>query len=757
MRVPGPFCHSLSADRGPHTLTDFSGASPVAKANQSQFIVAVAGVDAATFGVADFSGTDQISSPYRFDVTLTSARHDIDPKEIVGCRVSLFMERGGEFYPYSGVVTEFQFIDRSTDYATYTLRFAPALWLLSLNHRSRVFQKMSVPSIVERVLDECGLGDTYEVDLEQTYPECEYVVQYQESDLNFVSRLLESQGIHYLFRETPLLGEELDGEPVTEQLIISDRAATFEDIAGNTEILFRSRSGMHDPVGNDLRESIERVGAMRRIVPREILLRNYNYRTPEVDLNGKSEIRDAACGTVYEFGGDGKDTQAVQAAADIARKRVAVEQAAIDGVGSCRGFRAGGRFTLSGHGRSEINDAYVITRVIHTGSQHHRHGDTPGSTYTNRFSAIPGDCAADYAPPKRAVAPRIPGIITAAVEADGSNYAALDDMGRYKVRLPFDTSDSDNYDGSKYVRMAQPYSGANYGIHFPSHEGAEMVLACVDGDPNKPLGLGTIPNANTLSPVVSTNKEQNVIRTAGNNELLMDDTEGKQRVRLLSAGGNLLMLDDGERLAALQTTDDNMVLLDDHNGKCTIKGGKHTITLSFGWFKQSIVIKTKGGHIIRMDDMKDRVTIQSAGGHVIDMNDKKKTITLRDRGKKNTVTLDGAKGLTLDSSGDIKINSKKDVSISAQNIEMNASSGNLQGKAARKLDLKGSTVDIEASTGNVKIEGLKTEVRGTMSAALIGGTEVDISAKARASIAAATVDVKARALTTIKGGMVMIN
>lgn len=728
----------------------------MAKANQSQYLIAIGGTDAATFGVADFSGTDQISAPYRFDVTLTSTRHDIDPKEIVGCRVSLFMERSGEYYPYSGVVTEFRFVDRSTDYATYALRFVPALWLLSLNHRSRVFQKLSVPSIVERVLDECGLGDTFEIDLDRDYPECEYVVQYQESDLNFISRLLESQGIFYLFRETPLLGDELEGDPVTEQLIISDRPAAFEEIAGATEVLFRSRSGMHDPVGGGLRESVERVGAMRHIVPKEILLRNYNYRTPEVDISASSEITDAANGTVYEYGGDAKDTQMVQSAADVARKRVAVEQAAIDGIGSCRGFRVGHRFTLSGHGRPEINDSYVLTRIVHSGSQHHRHSDTPGMTYTNRFRAIPGDRANEYAPPKRAVVPRIPGIITASVEASGSNYAALDDMGRYKVRLPFDTSDNGNYDASKYVRMAQPYSGANYGIHFPSHEGAEMVLACIDGDPNKPLGLGTIPNANTLSPVVGTNKEQNVIRTAGNNELLMDDTEGRERVQLTSAKGNALSLDDGEQHAVLRTPDENMLALDDKDNTCTLKGGKHSITLTFGWFKQSLVIKTGGGHIIRLDDGKDRLTVQSAKGHIIDMNDKKKTIMLRDCDKKNTVTLSAAKGLSLESSGDITITSKKDVSISAANIEMNASTGNCQAKAGRKMELKGSVVDMEASTGDVTIEGLNTKVHGKMSTEVVGKI-VDVSAKAKASMSAAMLEVQGRGLATIKGGMVMIN
>jgi type VI secretion system secreted protein VgrG len=138
-------------------------------------------------------------------------------------------------------------------------------------------------------------------------------------------------------------------------------------------------------------------------------------------------------------------------------------------------------------------------------------------------------------------------------------------MGRYKVRLPFDLSDSKNYNASKYVRLAQPYSGSNYGIHFPSHDGAEMIVACVDGNPNKVMGIGTIPNPDTMSPVVSKNSRQSIIRTAGGNEMCMDDLEKKQKIHITTPDQNIVTLDDGNDNISIETTDKNRVILDDKN------------------------------------------------------------------------------------------------------------------------------------------------------------------------------------------------
>jgi type VI secretion system secreted protein VgrG len=449
---------------------------------------------------------------------LISQRADISPDDVVNKAATLNIFRDGEYCPYSGIVSEFRFLGKSHDRATYSVTLVPKLWLLNLNVQTRIFQKKKVPAIIKLVLDGANLTDYYKFQVDDgKYTEQEYVVQYQESDLNFISRLMEANGIWYLFSENPVLAEEMDGKPGAETLVISDKASSFEFVSTTSDVLFRTVSGMTEQISTDEKESIHDIGLLRQVVPKEVLLKDYNYRTPEIDLKGRKPVKTGDVGTVYEYGGHFKNTTEADRLAEVAANRIASQKIHVEGSGNCRGLRAGKRFTLQEHFLDTMNGKYVVMHVTHEGS-HTSEGDSASLyTYINRFSCIPAAQADTFRPLQKTPLPRVHGIMTAQIEANGSNYAALDDMGRYKVRMPFDVSSAKNYEASQYIRLAQPYAGSNYGMHFPSHEGAEMVWACVDGNPDRPLGLATVPNANTISPVVSANKQQNVIRTAGGN------------------------------------------------------------------------------------------------------------------------------------------------------------------------------------------------------------------------------------------------
>ena len=443
-------------------------------ANLAQFHLFVSGIAANTFQVVEFTGVERISQPSRFDITLTSTDHSIEPSAVINQRATLFVYRNGDFCPHSGVVSRFTYGQSDQGSALYTLQLAPALSLLELTVRSRVFQKLSVPDIVERVLEEAGLGDSFELDFQKTYPELEYVVQYQESDLNFVSRLLESRGIWFFFREPAVVVDELDGNPVSETLVISDKPDSFAAIEGDAELAFRATGGMVEADEGEPRESVHGMGFARTLAPRQLTAANRNYRTPETVLSAQVELDEGDAGAVYEYGGPFGDTSGAQAAAETIRRRASTEQLLIEGRSNCRALRAGSRIDTVNHPRDDLNTNLVLYEVRSEGT----HGSLQGAaaTFECRFIAIPGSRAGDFAPPLRARVPRIPGIITAAVESDGGQYALLDDMGRYKVRMPFDISDSANAEASKFVRLAGPYAGANYGLHFPAHEGTEMVL-----------------------------------------------------------------------------------------------------------------------------------------------------------------------------------------------------------------------------------------------------------------------------------------
>jgi type VI secretion system secreted protein VgrG len=704
------------------------------RANEAQFFFAC-GLPQETFGVLQFEGRDAVSDLYRFALILQSARHDVDPADIINKPATFFMFREGDYFPYSGIVDRFQFLGKNFDRASYEVTLVPRLSLLDLRYQTRIFQKKTCPDIIKEVLDAGGLRNGYMFDLSQSYPAHEYVLQYQESDFNFISRLMESAGIWYFFREPKVASSQVKAGGSQEKLVITDKPASFQAIEGTAKLKFRSSSKLMEIEAAKAQESVHEVRFRQVIVPQEVLVKNYNYRTPEVQLTGRSRVKTGVAGSVYEYGGSFKNVAEAQRAAEVASNRIASRQMLVDGASDCRGFRAGGRFTLAEHERRDLNADFVLCRVAHSGG----HAGEMIS-YVNTFQAMPADRANNFAPQKKAIVPKVNGVMTALIEAQGSDYASLDDMGRYKVRMPFDNSDARNGEASKYLRLAQPYAGPKYGIHFPSHEGAEMVWACIDGDPDKPIGVGTVPNSNTMSPVVSANKAQNIIRTAGGNELLLDDTDKKQKVKLTTSARHTLEMDDDQERISLKSTKANELLLDDKNESVQWTGSAHRITMTYKSGSEGIVITTKEGNVVTLDDKGKKIFVKTKAGHTLEMDDDGKKMVLADCAKKNKVTLDGNGGLILDSQGKIEITAQQDIEIKGMNIKVTAQNG-IEAKAA----------------ADMKLKGMNLEAKGDMGVKVEGGVNLELKGGAQGKLSATMIDVNGSAMTKVQGGMVMIN
>ena len=271
------------------------------------------------------------------------------------------------------------------------------------------------------------------------------------------------------------------------------------------------------------------------------------------------------------------------------------------------------------------------------------------------------------------------------------------------------------------------------------------------------MGIALAPNAGTLPPVTSGNKTQGILRTAGSNELLMDDADGEQRVRLASAAGNAVELDDKARRAAFQSTDQNALVLDDENELVSLNAGEHSLTLTYKSGSEAVVLTTAGGHVVRLDDKEKMVTVQSSKGHLIQMDDNGKTLSLTDCSGKSTVTLDGSKGLILESKGEISIKATKDLVIKAANVNISTSQGKIEAKATQDLNLSGMKVNVKASAGDVKVEGLNVGLKGTMKATMEGMVGVEIKSNVQTKVSGTMAELSGSAVTTVKGGVVMIN
>jgi len=480
--------------------------------------------------VVGFTGEEAISRPYRFELDLLSENATVPFSALIDQPATLTIHSGEEPLPIHGIVADVQQGRPQGAYYSYRIVLVPRLWRLSLTHQSRVFQNASVPEIVRQVLQEAGLvGDAFRFALESSYPTRDYCTQYKETDLAFISRLLEYEGIQYFFEH----GDEV------EALVMTDRRGENPPVAGERSIIYRPGQGFAAPHEDTIHEFVFR----EQIVPGRVVLKDYNYRTPDADLRAESQLTDEMPGVYYDYGEHFKDEDVGKRLARVRNEELNCRRKQGTGEGLSPRLRAGHRFQLDEHYRLDLNQQYLVTEIRHIATQRGlvsmEAGEDTGPPYRNEFVCIPA--SVPFRPPRITPEPKLPGIMTAKVESAGGEYAYLDEQGRYRVKMPFDLADTESAGASKPIRLAQPYAGSDYGMHFPVHANAEMVFACVDGNVDRPLGLSTVPNPQQGSPVTSGNHTKNVIRTASQNEIYMEDEKGNERIKLYSPYKNSII------------------------------------------------------------------------------------------------------------------------------------------------------------------------------------------------------------------------
>lgn len=391
-------------------------------------------------------------------------------------------------------------------WAQYQAELVPRLFLLSMTRRSRAFNEMSIPEITERVLGEYGWsgGTDYELRLTGSYSPREYVVQYEETDLAFLERWWERLGIFYTF-------EHLDG---VDKLVLIDANSETVEAADNFDCKY---TGQADPGTQGLVSTIIR---QDRMMPRQVHVREYNWRTPASLPVGDADVdpdhgRGMQAHYGEHFADDGEGAERARIIAEewnAQRTLYTMDSANHD-------FSAGMRFQVSGAPTGDLDIEYLITSVYHRASQAAAGGGAGGGSYLNAIEAIAADVP--YRPPRRNPWPKVEGVMHARIDAESVSTATpIDDVGRYKVVVPFDLYTEFGGKASRWVRKAQPYSGPQYGMHFPLHVGAEVLLAHIGGDPDRPIIVGAVPNAATGTPVHATYSTRAAIRTASG--IIMD-------------------------------------------------------------------------------------------------------------------------------------------------------------------------------------------------------------------------------------------
>lgn len=478
--------------------------------------------------VHSFKGHEAISRLFRFEIELASEKSDYDFTKILkepawlGIRQIVSADGSYQTLKIHGVLSSFEMVGASGRWVHYRAVLVPKIWRMSLTTQSQLYLEpdAKVKTILEKELKEIAPGEFDVSGISGSHPDWEQKVQYLETNLNFLMRVAEHEGVHFHFKHDDSMAKAIFG----------DSNNAFKPIVGVATLPFRPSGETGDAARHaDWASEVVRTLACRQsVVAQKVLLRDYNYRNPSSDLKVEETCDPDGVGTAYFYGEHYKTTGEGKTYAQTRIQEILCRKTVYYGESSAKAFHAGATFTLSDHFKS--NGDYLLTEVWHEAFQPLDHEGAEGSQpwYRNRFVCIPKDTP--FRPERITHKPRA-WTLNATVDGGGSGqYAEIDDMGRYKVKVPFDLGAKSDGKASRFVRMLQPHAGPKEGMHFPLRKGTEVVLDHMNGDPDRPLIVGAVPNPETGSPVTGGNHTQFVLQAFSGNNITFENSSGTERI-----------------------------------------------------------------------------------------------------------------------------------------------------------------------------------------------------------------------------------
>jgi type VI secretion system secreted protein VgrG len=485
-----------------------------------------AGADDFVFRSMEFF--ESISTAFQYTLEVLSEKPELEAKSYLGQPLSVVLEIvDKDARVFSGIITEFGLIGSVGENTVYRVVLQPWLALLQLVSNCRIFQDQAVPDIVLDVFRKHGFSDV-DLRLSMTHLPRPYVVQYRESDYNFVCRLLEDEGIYFFFLH--FAG--------SHTLVLCDSLAAHDPAPSCDKLPYFPP----DPNRRLTIESVERWQVNSRVESGAYAHRDYNFENASAEMDAKHENpagHDNGDYEVYDYPGIYDEAGAGKKVAQRRLQELQATRGRAEGRSNARGLLVGALLKLEKHPVASQNRDYLVLSLngsVRTHALESEHDvDDQGEVYFCTFECI--DTALPYQPPRRTPRPVVHGAQTAVVVGGKDSEIFTDDYGRVRLQFHWDRDSPGNEKSSCWVRVAQAWAGSGFGAVFTPRVGHEVLVDFLEGDPDRPIVTGSVYNSDNKPPYLPLNASQSGIKTRSTrkgtadnfNEIRFEDKIGEEQ------------------------------------------------------------------------------------------------------------------------------------------------------------------------------------------------------------------------------------
>jgi type VI secretion system secreted protein VgrG len=663
------------------------------------------------------TGSDTLGEPFAYELDLISPDANIEESSLLGTSVTVNLDLPDDSKRYfNGIVASLEYGGTIGRYSKYHMTLRPWLWLLSHASDCRIFQRINVPDLVKGVFKDHGFSD-FELNLSNSYPERNYIVQYRETTLVFVERLLEHEGIYYYFRHE-------EGRHI---LVLADSIAAHQTASGYEEVPY------YTPGNTKFREreNIERWHGRNQIRTGAYAHTDYDFTKPKADLMVKTVVPGDYAHSEKEFYDYPGTYDSTSEGDRYARSRIEELQgneASFSGQGITRGLGSGHLFSLTGFPRDKLNCQYLVVSARYTldvsdyESFMAEEGDEPfRCALTATMSKVP------YVAPRLTPRPLISGPQTATVVGKEGAEIWTDEFGRVKVQFHWDREGKRDENSSCWVRVSQLWAGSGWGgIHIP-RIGQEVIVEFMEGDPDRPIITGRVYNRDNMPPYILPRfQTQSGIKSHSTkdgkldnfNEIRFEDLKDQEQV-YIQAERNMDTLVKNDQTLTVNANRTKTIEIDE----TTEVGGNRTE-------------KVVGNENIRIEGTRTETVLQTET--IVLEQARSTTITLGDTlkvgqgymvtvGAAASLAVTGAQSVTVGEAHSLKVSGSDSVSVAQdQNLEIGGArmqkvkSDHLNSATKVMIDA-GSEITLKAgaasltlkASGEIVLNGTTVTVKGS--------------------------------------------